>query len=62
MVGSRRKAEWARAGTIAAAVYNVHKRKGGKTIKPSDFYKPLGESNVSWKQAVEQFKKRKPKQ
>ena len=62
MVGSRRKAEWARAGTIAAATYNVNKRKGGKTIKAGDFYRPLAETNVSWKQAVEQFKKRKPKQ
>ncbi len=58
MVGARRKAEWARAGTIAAAIYNVNRGKGSRTIKPSDFYRPLDESKLTWKQAVEQYRKR----
>jgi hypothetical protein len=58
MVTARRRAEWARAGTIAAAIYNVNKRKGSRTIKPADFYRGLEEVTTNWKQAVEQFKQK----
>lgn len=56
MVLARRKAEWSKAGTIAAAIYNANRAKGARTIKPSDFYKPLDDNQMTWKQAVNLFK------
>jgi len=56
MVLARRKAEWSKAGTIAAAIYNANRAKGARAIKPSDFYKPLDDNQMSWKQAVNLFK------
>lgn len=33
----RERAAALRAGLVASAVYNVHRRKGAKALKPSDF-------------------------
>lgn len=56
MVKARRKAEWAKAGTIAAAVYNTSRGQGKRVIRPSDFYPELDEAATSWKDLVRQVK------
>ena len=45
MVRGRRKAEWGRAGTIAALLYNAHKGKGQSAKTSEDFYREASESN-----------------
>lgn len=57
MIKGRRKAEWARAGTIAAAIYNTHRKRNSRVIRPADFYRDL-EQVGDWKAAVRSFKEK----
>lgn len=45
MVRGLRKAEWARAGVIAATIFNAHKGKGQSTKTPEDYYREPSETN-----------------
>jgi hypothetical protein len=56
MIKGRRKAEWARAGTIAAAIYNVNRGRNRRVIRPSDFYRELEQPIANWKATVQKFK------
>jgi hypothetical protein len=63
MVKAKRKAEWSRAGTIAAAIYNVNRGQGKRVIKPSDFCPELDEaSGMSLKELVKQVQQVEKKQ
>tara|TARA_R110000868_G_scaffold14555_4_gene67586 strand:+ start:1692 stop:1883 length:192 start_codon:yes stop_codon:yes gene_type:complete len=63
MVRARRKAEWSRAGTIAAAIYNVNRGQGKRVIKPSDFCPELDEaSGMSLRELVKQVQQVEKKQ
>lgn len=56
MIKGRRRAEWSRAGTIAAAIYNVHRSRNSRVVRPSDFYRDLEQPITNWKAAVKKFK------
>lgn len=56
MVEGRRKAEWARAGTIAAAIYNTHRKRNSRVIRPGDFYRPLNQVASNFKSMVSKYK------
>jgi hypothetical protein len=63
MVKAKRKAEWSRAGTIAAAIYNVNRGQGKRVIKPSDFCPELDEaSGMSLRELVKQVQQVEKKQ
>jgi hypothetical protein len=63
MVRAKRKAEWSRAGTIAAAIYNVNRGQGKRVIKPSDFCPELDEaSGMSLRELVKQVQQVEKKQ
>lgn len=63
MVRARRKAEWSRAGTIAAAIYNVNRGQGKRVIRPSDFCPELDESApTSLRELVKQVQQVEKKQ
>jgi len=56
MIRGRRRAEWARAGTIAAAIYNVHRSRNTRVVRPSDFYRDLEQPTHNWKAMVAKYR------
>jgi hypothetical protein len=56
MARGRRAAEWARAGQVAAMIFNVNRKRGASPLKAEDFYReidPAEPKNAEFRAFVE---------